>query len=328
MCKRILTIIAVVLAVSGLALAGNIADITQTGSSNAAKINQNMDKHTASITQTGNENDALIEQICTGSYPGGQATITQTGNKNYGEILDYGGDQSSHKGIITQEGDENYASQLYTSGKSWNGNKGTILQYGNKNKSYQTFGYIGTDYSSQLKAEQHGDENYAEQKSARNGNFGNIYQEGNLNQARQDLGGRTNEACTTQLGDENKAEIVQTGNSNGHDCSACDICMDCEGLCNQYQQGNLNEAYAYVTGDENNTCQCQKGNSNYAYIEILGDLNTAQQCQVNDLNHAEIYQTGNSNVACQCQNGGDSSVITQTGGSNSACVNQGPCACP
>jgi len=79
-----------------------------------------MDLHTATITQTGDFNDADIQQLCSGSYPGGVSNVIQTGDNN---------------------------------------------------EAYQTFGYQGTDYSSKLAATQTGLTNYAWSSVIQTGDF-------------------------------------------------------------------------------------------------------------------------------------------------------------
>jgi len=263
------------------------------------------------IDQVGNNNEAYqTTQSHFGCYGIQDMQIEQTGNSNYAKQDSVGGMASTME--IFQEGDDNSSTQ-YQNGR-WSTAHVDILGSNNTTDQYQQYTSYGNSGQNEAYIDIVGSDNTANQS-----------QTGEENNADIDISGNNNTACQTQDGSNNTAVIQQTGDNNGSDCSECDICVGC---CNQCQKGSLNKAYAYVNGDENNTCQCQNGNGNYAYINIIGDLNTAQQCQAGDLNNAEIYQTGDSNVACQCQNGGDNSVITQTGGSNYACVNQGPCACP
>jgi len=238
MCKRVLTIAAILFVISGLAVAANTATITQVGSDNQADITQQDENnsHTATITQNGNENQATIDQTADAWGAGANATITQTGNLNYAESLVRNGYHAYVDAVITQTGNENIAIQNFTPGTAWNSTDGTILQDGFSNEAYQTWGYIGTDYSSKLDATQIGDDNYAEQKSGRNGNDGDVYQEGDLNYAYQDLGGRTNIADTSQIGDQNWAEIHQLGNSN---------------VATQSQTGDLHSSIITQTGNGN-----------------------------------------------------------------------------
>ena len=217
--KKLLLLIFVMMMSVGVAnvLAANTATVSQTGDDHVATITQEDENntHDASITQMGgDENTAEIEQTQDAWGAGANATIEQTGNLNEAYSWNLSGYHAYDDAVITQTGDDNYAEQLFTTGNAWNGTDGTILQTGNYNTSYQTFGDLGTDYSSKLDATQLGDNNWAEQTSGRNGNDGDVYQEGDYNEAYQDLGGRTNIADTSQNGDMNYAEINQSGNSN------------------------------------------------------------------------------------------------------------------
>lgn len=143
MCKRILTIIAIVLAVYGLASA-NTADVDQTSPDNEVRISQNGSEDNATVNQTaGVSNDATIEQ--TGDYHNATVTQPNAGGTNTANIEQDGGDDdyicivqatigtgSNNDTDVIQYGKENDITIFQDNTKSGGDNKANIYQGGAK----------------------------------------------------------------------------------------------------------------------------------------------------------------------------------------------------
>lgn len=156
-----------------------------------------------------------------------------------------------------------------------------------------------------------------------------VMQDGDENKARQIQIGTSNYVYARQEGHGNEAFIEQHGNNNGFKTSAADnreFTFEIDGETHtitspifntspytQYQNGDDNNASAYIFGSSNNTSQWQQGDGNRATIEITGNDNIAKQVQLEDSNVANITIDGNSNTAYQYQDGGDISTITIVG---------------
>lgn len=286
MVKIMLTLIAIVATVSGLALA-HTADIEQVGSDNDAAVNQTGPKaNVASILQNGDENIATVDQDSTGTGGGPNPNYV----KPVSYIFSYAGGVSDRG--INQQGNRNTA---VVDQKAKNGTA-SITQDGDDNSAT------------------------VNQEALVNGyNTGLVYQGGNNNSAQIDqVGG--NDAKTYQTGSGHSASIEQIGIGNGPD-----PILDCPGIADwspladfdiavynygtyripvtQYQNGTGNVATAVVEGDYNKIGQWQDGKLNVADLDILGDLNQVKQVQLRDDNDSEIDIIGHSNQAGTYQNG-------------------------
>lgn len=295
MFKRILTIPAIVLAVSGLALAANTATITTTGSGN-----------TASATQSGDLNIANIEQIANNSV----ATQIQIGLSNTADLDQKGGwppgsTVVTESGYQQQVGNNNQATLWQLSDGGSGENNGLQFQEGTGNIviawQHTIHGYVeqtqlGTN--NQARIYQVGFNNYAKQLQEGVDNWANIDEQ---------AGGWTaqNKAVQEQGGYRNKSLIAQYGTGGNGDKTA-----------------NGNEAYVTQYGEDN---WAGEGYNNGGLFGIFqaGDYNYAAISQTGIGNHATITQNGDGNYASQIQNGiGHSSTISQTGYDNSATVVQ------
>ena len=197
--------VAVVFGMSIGVMAGNVADVEQTG-----------DDHWANVAQYGLGNRGFVEQGEFGSEPGaeGWAKIDQIGNNNFADITQGGGEfiPGSYS-LIEQEGNNNWAMQTH----DVYGDElrvADIFQDGDDNWAKQEQSHTGGGGYTKLYIEQLGDDNTALQiQSGSTGNkWGNIAQDGNDNYASMYQTGIDGEAWANvdQDGDDNTALIDQS----------------------------------------------------------------------------------------------------------------------
>ena len=224
MYKRILFMAAVVLAISGLALAGNTATLIQTGPDNVGVINQ-----------TGDLNQATLAQHASIFHPRGHyGEIDQVGLSNWADVYQH--EHNKHSADVDQLGNENRAqivslrnSETATIYQEGNLNDAysrlhavsattLIEQIGNENIAQQDIGIGPMVKDSSFTAIQHGSSNQAYQNMYGTAwgpwpdvnNHGTIEQYGDGNYGFQEIGAGT--LATSP--DNNTATLVQTGNSN------------------------------------------------------------------------------------------------------------------
>ena len=304
MLKRILTLISIVFVVSGLALAGNTATITQDGDDNTASATQSGDLNTATIdqiandssatqSQTGNNNNATILQE--GKWPDGpvfneSASQTQNGNNNVAEIKQI--TDSTHGGSTAkqvQNSNGNYARAWQF---SWNS---TIIQkqsVGNNNE---------------LQAYQTGNAGYIKQVQEGQDNIAAIDEQGG--------GGWTlgNTATQTQIGNWNKSLISQYGTGGSKSAEGNEAHVVQNGSDNWAGEGLFGTGLFGIY---------QEGNYNYARIKQNDNVNKAEAFQYGDFNTINITQNGGSGLFGTYGDYVNKCVVTQTGDGNSGAVNQ------
>jgi len=332
--KRILAVVmALVFAfgLTGLALAGNVANITQVGDLNVANTTQTGDLNVANtsqygrnvgnIDQVGKNNDATIGQGAPGSpvdnykQPGyvgdwiNGAYIKQDGNSNSASIIER---RSSTYAHIYQVGDYNFGSQdIDTYESKANSNfiphRGVqIDQVGDSNEAYQTtvasFGCYGIQ---DMQIFQQGDSNYANQYSKGGmASVMEIFQTGDLNISFQYQDGRFSRAHASMIGDNNYTDQYQeytVWSISGQNKADIDI-VGSNNIATQYQKGEYNEAHIYQNGDFNSVSQTQTGDGNYASASQFGNNNSITQTQTGNGHSSTVTQTGNWNVAVVTQN--------------------------
>ena len=309
MLKRILIVIAIIFVVAGLALAntstvtqdgtGNEATVTQAGTDNEATVNQ-YGTNLAEIEQVGSTNTAQIDQGASGSpvtnfHKPAYATdwlvksrIEQNGTGNNAHTNVHGASESASATGISQQGDENSATQDITGYSSYTNNPTLAIQInqvGNLNEAEQSTAPSFGCYSiKDMLIQQNGEGNVADQES---------------------IGGMECTMEVIQVGNDNSSTQYQWARfSTAH----VDIC------------GNNNTTTQYQKYGVWSTSGVHQ-----AYIDIIGDDNTAIQSQTGESHYADINVNGCNNYASQTQTGTDqSSVINQTGDFNTSNVTQGP----
>ncbi|KAA3610556.1 MAG: hypothetical protein DWQ05_21280 [Calditrichaeota bacterium] len=298
----------------------NDGDVTQTGATNTATVDQ-YGKNLAEVDQTGTSNNADVDQGTAAVPRSNNHPPAYVGDHEWGAWIEQVG--NTNTAVIDQQG---------------NSGSADIYQLGNLNEGYQEINTFASGATSTtrkgLDIDQIGDENWANQKTVASfGSFGikkmYVDQIGDNNLADQYSKG----------GMQSTMEIRQEGNGNDYtvDVSATGkpspLAMSFvdkpAGDFTQYQNGRFSTASIDILGDDNHTAQYQEytvwstSGANYAEIDILGDFNNAAQGQIGENNTATIDMVGDANVGAISQTGsshiGD---ITQTGNNNTSSVIQ------
>jgi len=332
MCKRILTIAAIVFAVSGLVFGAEPTYPPPAGG-HEAKVEVGPAGGVGSINQSGTDDWAYIYMNNSGSkYPSYSgawiklAYINQAGNYNIArtEIGTPGTARSSCGTAIQQIGNYNDAYQYVYSNNvkttDWNRMGAHIKQDGSENWALQeTVSGFGCTGITGIYTLQEGSQNFAYQHNF--GGWGStmeIYQRGNNND--YDISG-----CPAMSDVETGAAMTNpiTGIPWAHlptervptPASTSNPKTPPAGFA-QYQNGLFSTAHIDVTGDRNHTAQYQERtvtNNNalnsQAYIDITGSDNYAMQGQLGEFNMSDIDITGNNNVAWTAQTGDNNDAV-------------------
>ncbi len=337
----------------------NTGNVTQSGNSNQAYIDQIGASNYGTIMTKGNSNDDATPLgghtfYWAGPTAMGAQGVTQWGNTNHGTILQDASTYSSFAGMfqgngtnwmeLNQVGTGNvaYADQTGNSngyylfgnrsatGKGYifqngNGNAGFISEQGNNNNAQITQGLLGSWGGGGAWTSYGVNNSYGEILQMGDGNLATLEQytgPGNVGVTQQT--GTKNDSWQWQWGAGNQAFAKQnnTGSTSWNS--------------SQQWQG-LNEFYAYlgpVSGneawlDQNGTNDFSgqyqfSGNNNYSRVNQTGDNDYSFVKQTGNLNHAEADQYGgNNNWSMQLQTtSGNSSIVLQNGSFNWSFVSQ------
>lgn len=283
-----------------LGVAGNVADVEQTGSTN-----------TSGQTQTGNRLNATVDQLGNDN----QANQAQTGNQN--------------TATIDQDGDDNTATQSQANTQ----NTATAFQTGTLNTSSQTQIANNPNQNTSL-IDQAGDNNMATLVQERSSNIATILQTEDWHQASQLQTGTGNSAFIDQSGvtggpgntatqQQTRVDAVRTGSNN----NAKIYQANSNNAATQQQLGSISSTALirqdYIGSVGNTAFQVQTGNNNAASASLLGGAWLS--VPGNSAAGAEIHQEGASNSARQEQSGNSNEAhINQSGSSAIAVV--GPVA--
>ncbi len=340
--KNLLTAVVFMLISTGLIAQSNTANVfqngddnegnvTQSGSSNFADVNQfDGDENLVNVDQNGSSNAVYLAQGMTENY-WGYTTSAMSGNRNQADIDQVG--TGNLVGDFVQVGDDNIAS---------------VDQAGVNNEAYVyqgwAYGFWGetaitsalSSYNSTVSIKQVNADNFgAVWQYGGSDNHANIDQDGVFNVASIAQGfiyedgaydftypvynTENNYASVTQLGNDNVAKLFQLGDDNsftlnqngagnrvGYDAGVSgqvpkrNAYFAQDGDFNTFtgvqNDGATLDIASYQLGDENNIDLIQ-GEDDVALIQQNGDLNTANVYQYGVDNNASVIQNGNSNVA-------------------------------
>ena len=256
--KKLFVILLIAMVCGNLAYAANNSDVTQTGISNLANVNQNTSGKDVTIVQTGDYNDADVEQL----GPSGPriAAITQIGDNNIADTeQNYGGAGAAYNDASQyQDGLSNEA--YITSSKQANAYQ---TQTGNDNYAITTQGAYNDASQTQT-----GNDNVAEIIQSTGGwTYSNF--------ASQSQSGNDNWVLTEQIGKDNTAKLAQS------DASYADL----------YQLGDGNLIEGLTSGTDGSSLD-----GSTLDVDQLGDNNMVGIYQANAAT-ATVLQTGNGNTA-------------------------------
>jgi len=349
--KKFISLLTMVIFITGMAVAQNTATTSQTGDKNDAQIQQQGGDQHATVTQTDDQNDANVRQHQYSTNGSQSATVIQNGdafggNKATIRMEFLGGNGNPNTAYIEQIGDYNTSNQRIEAGRGiehlWGyqeGNHNELTQrlggatnrvtsfdaeqVGNYNKATQT---LPNGIVSRGLIKQTGNHNDARQmlEGDYNGWSGPItsFQEGNRNTSRQifhstvPYGGtdEENTGLVSQFGDGNFARQLVEG-------KAADVDIR-QGDPDKNNQANYNEAWQNIMGA-----------TNTASIYVIGDRNWTKQRVDGDKNNVSLWNAGNHNTVRQKQNlynnhqrleiGGDwnNAIVSQDGNKNKTYIN-------
>jgi len=238
-------------------------------------------ENNADIFQYGSSNFANIEQ----------AFDNREGRDEVGDL----------EALIRQEGYENFAQQMMTSGAEADFE---IKTWGSGNEAFQTLTDNYNPGGTEATIFQDGHDNLAFQEVAQPGNTVYAYQEGIANTVLQDISeGQASEQRAWQYGNENHISQTDTGQYNlseirqeGFDNTAVTVQSG-----GDWKANITNETFIEQEGSGNYAMTDQSGVENMATISQFGAENSATIIQDNnnldEVNNASLYQEGNDNDA-------------------------------
>ena len=349
--KKFISLLTMVIFITGMAVAQNTATTSQTGDKNDAQIQQQGGDQHATVTQTDDQNDANVRQHQYRTNGSQTATVIQDGDAFGGnqatirmEFL--GGNGNPNTAYIEQIGDYNISNQRIEAGRG----KEHLWGYQNGNHNDLTQRLGGTsNRATSFRAEQMGNHNTATQILPQGiVSHGDVKQKGNHNDAYQYLldgyNGWSKAITTLQEGDyntsrqifrssvpyggtaeENLGMVSQFGDHNfarqaveGKATNAEILQGDAE----KNNESNYNEAWQNILGTVNQ-----------AAIYVIGDYNWTKQRVDGDKNNVSLWNAGNHNTVLQKQNvynnhqrlevGGDwnNATVSQDGNKNKTYIN-------
>jgi len=255
-------VIAIVLLLSGAALAESTGDITQKGNDNEAAIEQRL-----------RWNEALIQQV---------------GDSNQADVLQRGLD---HEATIGQYGDENQTAMLQLGCESiaisfqyGTGNEVDVTQFGAWYRYSFPLNPYGAAYFNIALITQTGTDNKAK-----------VVQMHGLNEMEISQDGSGNEVSATQIQwardlGYNTLYVTQSGEF-GEDNVVTSWQVGADNAAEVLQEGDRNEAAILMSGTYQYVSIDQKGAENFASVSQRGSYNTSIVTQLGNGNIVRINQT-------------------------------------
>jgi len=290
--------------------------------SNNSVITQTGDFNKALVTETGTHTSTVLQKSNAGSAPGENlATVTQSNiqlndvKNSVSKVEQHG---NTHTTTVVQQGQNTLEAYIGSNGSvaAENVNNETYAnQFGNGNIGKQ-FVQGSSSEGSFLSLRQSGSDNNSHQvASSAVDSEGYVIQSGARNDADQHVEGIGNEAHIEQTQDDNTAfqQILGAGSEDNYS--------------RILQVGQENVARVVTTGNNNYFDASQLGDGNKvwgltgtptSYAEQTGNGNKAQLAQIGDDNEFRIYQNGDGNIIT----GATSLGALQFGNGNSAIYSQ------